>query len=236
MNCSDVQEVLPQILGDDAQDEEFQAHLASCAACARLVADLELIASESHELAESDEPSPQLWYRIAAQLRSEGLIRESETVPARPVLVAEPRRRRWNPWWLVPVAACLTAGSVYFLASKPDQHTVANTTPASLAASQQAGPSSQQAGLSQQTGPAVVANATPANVTPEDQQLLDEVQQSAPMMRAAYENELRSVNSYIRDARDYADQNPSDEDARQQLQDAYEQKQMVYQLALEHVQ
>jgi hypothetical protein len=112
----------------------------------------------------------------------------------------------------------LTAGSVYFLTPKPAQHSAAINT--------QIQPARQVA----------VADATPASVTPEDQQLLDEVQQSAPMMRATYENELRSVNSYIRDARAYADQNPSDEDARRQVQDAYEQKQMVYQLALEHVQ
>ena len=56
------------------------------------------------------------------------------------------------------------------------------------------------------------------------------------MMRATYENELQSVNSYIRDASAYARENPADEDARKHLMDAYEQKTMLYQMALDHVQ
>jgi hypothetical protein len=44
------------------------------------------------------------------------------------------------------------------------------------------------------------------------------------------------VNSYIRDAEAYAQQNPGDADARQQVMDAYQQKSMLYQMALDHVQ
>jgi len=47
---------------------------------------------------------------------------------------------------------------------------------------------------------------------------------------------LRSVNAYIREAQAYLDQNPGDEDARQHLMEAYQQKAMLYQLALDHVQ
>jgi len=76
----------------------------------------------------------------------------------------------------------------------------------------------------------------PKNSDREDQQFLDEVSRNAPMMRAAYENQLHSVNSYIRDAQAYAEQNPGDDDARQHLMDAYDQKSMLYQMALDHVQ
>jgi hypothetical protein len=76
----------------------------------------------------------------------------------------------------------------------------------------------------------------PKNSDREDQQFLDEVSRNAPMMRAAYESQLHSVNSYIRDAQAYAEQNPGDDDARQHLMDAYDQKSMLYQMALDHVQ
>ena len=55
-------------------------------------------------------------------------------------------------------------------------------------------------------------------------------------MRASYENQLRAVNAYIQEAQAYLDRNPDDEDARQLLMEAYQQKAMLYEMALEHVQ
>jgi hypothetical protein len=72
-----------------------------------------------------------------------------------------------------------------------------------------------------------------ATVSTEDQQFLNGV---GPSMRVTYESQLRAVNSSIRDAEAYLKQNPGDEDARQQLMNAYEQKAMLYQMALDHVQ
>jgi hypothetical protein len=70
----------------------------------------------------------------------------------------------------------------------------------------------------------------------EDQQFLSEVSQRAPSMRATYEDQLRSVNAYIAAAQAYLDRNPNDEDARQHLMEAYQQKALLYQLALDHIQ
>src|SRR5258705_2201038 len=105
MNCADVQQVLPEII-DGSHDSEFQAHLKSCPDCSELVSDLELIASEARQLAETDEPPARVWVKIATELRAEGIIRESEAMPARPVLVPS-AGRRWSAWWLVPFAAAL---------------------------------------------------------------------------------------------------------------------------------
>ena len=55
-------------------------------------------------------------------------------------------------------------------------------------------------------------------------------------MKAEYESQLRAVNSYIHDAEAYLKQNPGDEDARQHVMAAYEQKAMLYQMALDHIQ
>ena len=52
-------------------------------------------------------------------------------------------------------------------------------------------------------------------------------------MRASYETELRHVNEYIRDAEQSAKANPEDEAAQQYLMNAYEQKAMVYELAVD---
>jgi hypothetical protein len=52
-----------------------------------------------------------------------------------------------------------------------------------------------------------------------------------PGARGAYENSLREVNSYISDAERAARQDPDDPYARELLQQAYEQKEMLYQMA-----
>ena len=75
--------------------------------------------------------------RIAADLRAEGLIREPEVEAARPVLIPS-SRRRWNPFWLAPVATAILAAGAYVLNHKPTQ-------PASAPTGQQAAVQQPQA-------------------------------------------------------------------------------------------
>jgi hypothetical protein len=243
MNCADVQRVLPE-MDEGVRNDDFQAHVKSCPACSELISDLELISSEARQLAESEEPSPTLWFRIADELRAEGLIREPEGEPARPVLLtSRPRAaelRRWNAWWLIPVAAALIVGSVYVLKPKPAGD-IARQTP--IGAPQAQAPSHAKPQAAKTTAPPAKSGETQLAASQsvqeqqaEDQQFLDEVSQRAPLMKAAYENQLRSVNSYINETRAYAQQNPEDEEARRQLLEAYEQKQVLYQMALSNIQ
>ncbi len=243
MKCEDVQQVLPEII-DGSQDTEFQAHLKSCPVCSELVSDLELIASEARQLAQTDEPAPRVWVKIAAELRAEGLIREPGAAAARPVLVPS-AGRRWKAWWLVPVAAAVVAAGAYVVKSKPAPQVATNPaavapTPAQQAAKEKPPVASRPAAqLAAEKRPPIVIpfpKEAPNSSDLDDQQFLDEMSRYAPMMRATYENQLRTVNSYIRDAEAYAQQNPGDADARQQVMDAYQQKSMLYQMALDHVQ
>jgi len=66
-----------------------------------------------------------------------------------------------------------------------------------------------------------------------DEQLLQEVSMRAPLMRAAYEANLKDVNNYIRDAQESVNADPNDEEAQQALMDAYGQKSMIYEMALD---
>jgi hypothetical protein len=248
MTCQDVQRVLPQIM-DGGQNREFQTHLQTCPACSELVSDLELIASEARQLAATEEPAPRVWVRIAAELRSEGLIREPEPQPARPVLVPA-EGRRWNAWWLLPVAAALLVAGSYRVSHKPA--TPIAVSPTVVAPASKNAPDVSAQAVDQKRAPQVAEQKRPTvldraqdesafsapmeTVSTEDQQFLDDVGQRAPRMKAAYESQLRAVNSYIRDAEAYLKRNPGDEDARQQLMDAYQQKAMLYQMALDHIQ
>ncbi len=97
MTCAEVERVLPELLDGASEgagridkaafQNAFDAHVRSCPDCSNLVSELKLIASEAHHMAAAEEPAPRVWLNIAAQLRAEGLIREPETAPARPVLV-----------------------------------------------------------------------------------------------------------------------------------------------------
>jgi len=247
MTCAEVQRVLPELM-ESAQDGEFGAHLRECPACSELVSDLKLISSEARQLAATDEPAPRVWVRIAAELRAEGLIREPEAVPAVPVSTG---RRRWSTWWLVPVAAALVAAGSYVVSHKPATQVAQQPPLVQTPVTSTPGSSSQpQTSVAQnQTtvaqGPAahVAPRQGASNVqelaeapSPEDQQFLSEVSTRAPGMRVTYENQLRAVNAYIREAQAYLDQNPGDEDARQHLMEAYQEKAMLYQMALDRIQ
>jgi len=242
MNCVEAQEVLPEVI-DGSQNIEVQAHLKSCPVCSELVSDLQLIASEARRLSEADQPADRVWVRIAAELRAEGLIREPEAVPARPVLVPN-AGKRWNRWWLLPMAAALLAAGAYVIKPRPAPQIA--TSPATSTPQTAPQVAQEQAPVTSQPAAEQAAAKNPPVVLPfpnempksdqDDQQFLDEMSRQAPMMRAAYESQLQTVNSYIRDAEAYSRQNPGDEDAQRQVMDAHQQKSMLYQMALDHVQ
>jgi hypothetical protein len=92
-----------------------------------------------------------------------------------------------------------------------------------------------------QNSPAPVANnSTPASVVADsavaglnDDDLLQEVAQLSPAMQAEYTDNLRNVNEYIRDAKGIVAANPNDEEARRSLMEAYQEKAMLFELAMD---
>lgn len=272
MTCAELEHVLPEIV-DGPRSAEQEAHLSSCAACAGIVADLNLISRESvalqaseepslrvwnsiagtlHEwesemdliaeqarllqaseepsprvwnsiqatlgqwqsedalvaeqardLQASEEPSPRVWNSLEIALRQEGLIRK----PERDLLVAAAAPRRWSWAWLAPVAAALlVAGTMVY--ERGDA-------PVAL----------QQLAMGRAPMAAVTIN--------EDQQMMEAIASRAPAMRASYESNLRNVNAYIQDAEQSVKSDPNDEEAQESLVNAYEQKSMLYEMALD---
>jgi hypothetical protein len=262
-SCSDVQRILPEFLDGVPEGaaqttvesrlaaSAFDAHLKSCPACSGLVSDLKLIASEARQLAATEEPAPRLWVCIAAELRAEGIIREPGSASIRPILASASSRRRWSAWWLAPVAAVLLVAGSYVLSHKPAPPVAKQQAPATPATSPTPvtpavtlapvpSPAPQQLAQNsaEPTGtirPAVRPAAEPEPST-EDQQFLSVVSTLAPAVRATYENQLQAVNADIRETQAYVDRNPADADARQHLMDAYQQKALLYQIALDRIQ
>jgi len=263
MTCADVRRVLPEILDGAPEDvfpADFETHVESCPACSDLISDLKLISSEARQLAASEEPAPRVWVRIAAELRAEGLIREADCAPSRPILFTPSPRRRWSAWWLAPVAVALLAAGSYVVSHRQAPQMANEQTPATpltapapvtppaisasvstSAATSASASAPQQLAKKKSAKPTdVVASVAQPAVEPEpsaeDQQFLSVVSTRAPSMRATYESQLRAVNAHIREVQAYLGRNPGDAEARQHLMDAYQQKALLYQIALDRIQ
>jgi hypothetical protein len=210
MNCFEFERVLPDYL-EGGHTAELQAHLNSCSACASLLADLNFISSQARLLRDSEDPSPVVWNMLELQLRREGLIRDGEIreiAPARSSLTDFFRRRRAA--WLVPVAAALAIAvgiKLYLPTGIGDTNPVARVTA-----------------------------PPPAPPLPtEDQQLINTVAVRFPSQQAKYRKNLEDANSYIRDAEQSIRNDPNDVYSQQLLINAYEQKQMLYDLAVNRI-
>jgi len=208
MTCSEFQRELPEFM-EEGGNAASQAHLKDCRNCSGLVSSLEAIVREAKELQASEEPSPRVWNSIEIILRQEKLIRDPLPSEHRSILPS--LRQRWGVMaWLVPTAAALLVGAGI------------------LVYQQRSGNAGQVAA---RMPAATTANVATGDIS--DEQLLQEVSVRAPMMRAAYESNLRDVNNYIRDAQDSVNADPNDEQAQQALMDAYGQKSMIYEMALD---
>ena len=213
MTCAEFEVVLPELLEGGGTTEQ-RDHLTLCTACSGLVSDINTISEQARLLRASDEPSPRVWNSIEIALRQEGLIREPGADPAQ-----ESRKglRHWTVAWLLPASAAflLTLGLLHYQRPATSHQIAVNSGTASVA---------PVAALS--------SNAVSADGN-EDRQLLEAVGTRSPAMRASYETDLKHVNEYIRDAERSAKANPDDEEAQEYLMNAYEQKAMVYQLAMD---
>jgi len=211
MTCEEFERVLPELGGSHSIEQE--AHLKSCSACSDLVSDLNAISQQARLLQGSEEPSPWVWNSIELALRQDGLIRQSQREPA---LTLAPLLG-WKLRWLVPLAAAfLVAFGVLMHQRGTGQPQVSQQQPPPVGV--------VTAGLQPNEGVAMASD---------DEQLLNTVAARMPSMRATYEANLRSVNAYIRDAEQSAHSDPNDEVAQQYLMSAYEQKAMVYEMALD---
>jgi hypothetical protein len=66
-----------------------------------------------------------------------------------------------------------------------------------------------------------------------DEDLLQEIARQTPAIKTQYESDLRHVNEYIQDAKGVVDAHPNDEEARRSLMEAYQEKAMLFELAMD---
>ena len=189
---------------EDLSGAEQRAHLKACPACSALVQELNQIVAVASELRAADEPSPRVWNSIEIALRREGLIRPQT---AQRVPVASFSARWGRARWLVPAAAMLLL--VVGIYQRQESSSTRSSQDAAVVAP--------------------VVNPSGLN----DEDFIQEVAENTPALRIQYEENLRRVNDSIRDAQSALDESPNDEDARRSLMDAYQQKSMLFQMAMD---
>ena len=189
---------------EDGSTMEQRAHLMDCPECCALVKELDLIIEAAGRLQDADEPNPRVWNSITIALRQEGLIRSQGSVPR----AEGGYRARWGAArWLVPAAAVLLLALGLFVRQQ--------SMPNQLA---------QQASV-------VIPHPTPSDL--DDDDLMQEIAANAPAMQGQYKDNLQRVNESIREAQGLVDESPNDEDARRSLMDAYQQKSMLFEMAMD---
>jgi hypothetical protein len=86
--------------------------------------------------------------------------------------------------------------------------------------------------LANNTAPtAAVSDVETAGLNDDD--LLLEIAQQSPSLKSQYADNLRRVNQYIQDAKSVVAANPNDDEARRSLMEAYQQKAMLFELAMD---
>ncbi len=205
MTCVELRESLTE--NENGSSPQQRAHLKGCPDCSSLVADLLVIACSAAELRAAHEPSPRIWKNIESALRQEGLIRpQTAGHSLLPTF--------HSPWawarWMAPAAAALLVALGLYVRQHPSSSTAENTPPRPVASTSDL----QVAGLN-------------------DDDLLQEVSQQSPALQEQYTDNLRRVNAYIEDAKSAVADNPNDEEARRTLMDAYQEKAMLFELALD---
>jgi len=208
MNCVELQASLAETedISRAAQSADWQAHLKNCPACAALTAELASIVVSAAELRSLDEPSPRVWNSLEIALRQEGLIRPQH---AKHSLLPSLHGRGWIRW-MVPAAAVLLLTLTLYVRQHSGTQQMAQISPVT-----QQHDELQLAGLN-------------------DDDLMQEVAGQPVAVQAQYTDNLRRVNESIQDSETVAAANPNDEDARRSLMEAYQQKAMLFELALDH--
>jgi hypothetical protein len=206
MTCQQFQEVLPYII-ESGGNEEQEGHLRSCAACSELVRDLRYIAEQAKLLLPMHDPNPRVWNNIEQSLQQEGLLPEGRMSRQGHSLTypTPTQSKSWTPLGWILALAFITVFAAVLVTYKPH--------------------------LPAQQATAQNSSTQPAQLGSDDRQVISQMSQQAPQVRRAYEAGLKEADAYISDAEQAVKLDPEDAAAQDQLVEAHEQKEMLYQMA-----
>lgn len=206
MQCREVELILEQE-GLPPVPEAARAHIADCGSCRALVEDLTGIVASAHLLPTEIEPPAHIWTSLRAQLEAEGVIKK----PSREVEHAS----WWESFARIFTPRGLATATVGLLII--------------AAAGVQVWRGSPQAKPQGQNQTAVAIRPVPfsdiaSTLDQEEQTLANMHLASTSSVDASMQENLQTLNAFIRDCRRRVEQDPQDELAREYLSGAYQQK------------
>jgi len=160
-----------------------------------------------------EEPSPRVWENIERSLEREGFIRPVRgTVRMEPFLIPSPRRSNFYGW---AGAAALALVSLTTLAYYRLQSPAVVNTPTA-------------------TNSAFLGTIDTNGMSEDDKPIVQAISNKNPSVGAAYSKRMRSVETYINEAKHSVELNPGDDIARQQLMNAYQQRDTLHEMAVSY--
>lgn len=203
---------LPAYL-EDGGHPEILSHAQKCAFCSVVLADLQLIRSQSHE-ALLEDPPPRVWANIRATLDSEGVFREPIT--------------GWPGWtaWFPKTGLLRYATPFAALALMVLFGTILLVPPTSV------GPKMISA---LPPRPAIDTSlAAPAGLEKMEISYRNHEKLLDPAVQASYQKGLESLNNSILECQESVKKEPGNTMAREYLATAYQEKAAVLSAALEY--
>lgn len=206
MHCKEVELILEQE-GLPPVPEAARAHIAACSACRDLVEDLTSLVAAAHTLPAEVEPPARVWISLRAQLEAEGIIK-TPSIEIQHASWWESFARLFTPRAFATAAVgLLIAGAAVFELRQPSSGPDANGQVVVLSSPQQVPFSDIATALDQEEQ--VLSNMHLASTSPVDVSL---------------QQNLQTLNEFIRDCRQRLEQDPQDPLAREYLSGAYQQK------------
>jgi hypothetical protein len=209
MQCNEFEAVLEQTSGQPLP-AEASAHSAQCGNCRALAADLETITRVARELAEPLEDAPaRIWLELRGQLEAEGIIRTHA-----PEKDAAPQKQAGFAgilaWMRRPAVIAVYAAVMVFAAVVAWEQFPVDSPPPSV-------PTAATYGLDRL-----------------ETQAVSDLESASPEVNTALRKDFEVVNKFIAECEKAVREEPQDQDARQYLYGAYQQKAELLAVAMDH--
>ncbi|HEV3218214.1 MAG TPA: hypothetical protein VGZ48_00475 [Candidatus Acidoferrales bacterium] len=209
MQCSEFEAVLEQTDGQP-MSAEATAHSVQCGNCRAMAADLATIARAARELTEPpQEPPARVWLQLRAQLETEGIIRAH--VPEKDASLQPQGRFAVIFAWMRRPALIATYAAIMVLAAALVWQQLPPEPPQNII------PTAAQYGLDSL-----------------ETQAVSDLQSGNPEVNTALRKDLEVVNKFIAECEKAVREEPQNEDARQYLYGAYQQKAELLAVAMDH--
>ena len=213
MNCMEFERQWQELDDPSLFSPGMEEHVRSCAGCAGLVREVNLLRWEARQLVEAEQPPDRVWGSIRSELNREGVLRE-------------PGARSWLTsvlafGWLPRLPMGVAYASVFFLALVGVEYVRDQVTPSAAPATASALLPSTADVASEQIAASVAA---PEPIREEEKVMQRVTEKAPPERRAIYLTRWQQLNSSSDVLRNFVAAHPEDRQAVMQLSEIHDQQ------------